>query len=846
MSPSAWRTVRYWSTRTLAGQARSLVGLVVLVALLGGLAMGALAGARRTQSAFPRYLARSHASNLQLYIFDLTHNFDPTAPARLTGLIARQHDVVHVATSPTLFFAPRVASVPAAIAANDVNFIGSAGGAYTTQDRPALVAGRLANPASPNELVASADAARLLGWNVGERVALDAYSVAQVVRSPSYPPTGAVPVARLTPTLVGIVQFANGVAHDDVDRYPAFVLATPALTRAHAGSAGFSSYELTLRHGDADVSLVEREMVSLLPPGTVYAFHVTSIVEGQVERAIRPESIALSVFGGIAALVALLIGAQALRRLASAKRGEVEVLRALGATRASLLVSTVLAPIAAVALGAVLAAGVAVALSPLAPLGAVRVVEPSPGIDADAAVLVLGTTVLVLVLAACAVGFSAALIRAVPRGRARVERKAVLPDASARAGLPVPAVTGLRFALEGRAGGVASPARSLLAASVVAVVVVVATLTFASGLATLESHPALYGWNWSGAIFSRTGSSIPPVVVRELSSEPTVVAAWSGYSFANAQFDGVTVPILLVSLHSRVQPPLLAGHGVDAPNEVVLGAGTLAQLHRHLGGTVTASYGTRRGYPVYVPPTRLRIVGVATMPSIGNSGNLHTSMGLGAELATAIEPPAFRAALHQPDPNLNGPELYAVRFARGTSPTVGFATLARIARDATATMAKDPNGGGATYEAIGAQRPAEIVTYESTGATPAVLALGLAAGAVAALGLALAASVRRRRRDLALLKTLGLTRRQLAATIAWQASVVAVVGVLLGVPLGIALGRWLWVEFAHQIAVVPQPTVPALEVVAVAGAALVLANVVAAVPGRAAARTPAALVLRSE
>jgi hypothetical protein len=238
------------------------------------------------------------------------------------------------------------------------------------------------------------------------------------------------------------------------------------------------------------------------------------------------------------------------------------------------------------------------------------------------------------------------------------------------------------------------------------------------------------------------------------------------------------------------------------------------------------------------------------MPSIGTSGNLHPSMGLGAELATAIEPPAFRAALHQPDPNLNGPAIYAVRFARGTSPTVGFATLARIARDATATMAKDPNGGGNSggnrYVAIGAQRPAEIVTYESTGATPAVLALGLAAGAVVALGLALAASVRRRRRDLALLKTLGLTRRQLAATIAWQASVVAVVGVLLGVPLGVALGRWLWVEFAHQIAVVPEPTVPALQVAAVAGVALVLANVVAAFPGRAAARTPAALVLRSE
>jgi putative ABC transport system permease protein len=59
------------------------------------------------------------------------------------------------------------------------------------------------------------------------------------------------------------------------------------------------------------------------------------------------------------------------------------------------------------------------------------------------------------------------------------------------------------------------------------------------------------------------------------------------------------------------------------------------------------------------------------------------------------------------------------------------------------------------------------------GATPVLLAAGLAAGAVAALGLTLTASVRRRRRDLALLKALGFTRRQLAACVAWQPTVAA-------------------------------------------------------------------------
>ena len=143
-------------------------------------------------------------------------------------------------------------------------------------------------------------------------------------------------------------------------------------------------------------------------------------------------------------------------------------------------------------------------------------------------------------------------------------------------------------------------------------------------------------------------------------------------------------------------------------------------------------------------------------------------------------------------------------------------------------------------------QPVQIVNYRSVGSTPVILAVGLAVGAILALGLTLASSVRRRRRDLAMLKTLGFTRRQLAAVVAWQSTTTALVGVVVGIPLGIIIGRELWTLFARSINAVPDPTVPVSSVLFVGVGTLVFANLVAALPGRSAARTSAALVLRAE
>ena len=97
-----------------------------------------------------------------------------------------------------------------------------------------------------------------------------------------------------------------------------------------------------------------------------------------------------------------------------------------------------------------------------------------------------------------------------------------------------------------------------------------------------------------------------------------------------------------------------------------------------------------------------------------------------------------------------------------------------------------------------------------------------------------------------MLKTLGFDRRQLLATVAWQATTFAAIGLAVGVPLGIAGGRWAWYLFAEQIEVVPEPVTPIPLVLLVIPAAVLLANVVAALPAWSAAQTRAAAVLRTE
>jgi hypothetical protein len=326
------------------------------------------------------------------------------------------------------------------------------------------------------------------------------------------------------------------------------------------------------------------------------------------------------------------------------------------------------------------------------------------------------------------------------------------------------------------------------------------------------------------------------------------VAAFSGVDYTNVEIDGETFPVLFTKTHAKVAAPILSGHAVDAKNQIVLGASTMAQLDKRLGQSVVVTYGSADEAPEVIPPTKMLIVGTATLPAVGYSSFVqeHTSMGTGAIVPYGIEPPALVKSMESPDPNLNGPELVFVRMKSGVSARAGLANMRGVANEANKVFAGDKNATGNGVDVLGVQRPAQIVDYRSAGSTPIILAIGLALGAVLALGLTLGSSVRRRRRDLALLKAFGFTQRQLTAAITWQATVDAVVGILFGIPIGILVGRELWTLFAQSINAVPDATVPVLSVVLVGLGALVFTNMVAVLPSLTARRTPTALVLRAE
>jgi hypothetical protein len=487
------------------------------------------------------------------------------------------------------------------------------------------------------------------------------------------------------------------------------------------------------------------------------------------------------------------------------------VLRALGSSRGQLF-AVALAPGALVAAaGMTLAVPVAYLLSVFTPVGLARRAEITPGLAFDVPVL-LGGGALAAALLTARVAVTAQRVARMPAGQLAGSRSrgSLIARWMARRGSPPAAVSGVRFAFEPGADRSAVPVRSAVLGTVLALAAVIAALVFGASLTHVIRDPLIVGWNWDVAVGNPHSGDISAQTEPKLRADPGI-GGFTATGLGGAVMDGRDVPFVGIRLlRGEVAPPVLAGRLPRGPREIALSGGELQALHRQVGGLITGQ--GPRG------PVPLRIVGqIVLSPEITNE---QLKLGSGAVMTLAGADALSRTRLPV--------NVFLVRLRHPGDP----AAIARLRREFPGVV-------------LPAVPPPEVRELQGVNGLPLILAFLLTLLAVGTIAHTLVTSVHRRRRDLAILKALGFVSRQVRATVAWQATAIAATGLVIGLPLGVAAGRWAWTVLARGFAIEPVPVIPLLVLLAVP-AVLVLANVVAAVPARAAARTQAAVVLRTE
>jgi hypothetical protein len=810
---------------------RSCWRIALAVALIGGLlgavALGALAGARRTDTAYGRYLRSVNASDVLVDV--------PGPLLPVIREIEREPGALSTAAWLGLNGDPVIhGKIDDSFLTDNID--GSLAGEFYRQDKLTVLAGRLPPPSATDDVVLTPSMAGTFHLAVGDHMTWEFYRNVVV----NGVPTGASrPAGRVTFLVAAVADMAPALA-DQYDNVAAAVLPPAATARYLDEEFTFGWVAIRLRGGDAGIPALERRLASLAASLTArYKVPVSltirrmDVVKNEAQQAIEPQAIALAMLGGLAALAMLVLVAQGLAQLLSRSAADAPTLRAMGASRADAAAAAGAPGAAAVLVAVFLSVGGAIGLSPLAPVGPVRRYDPVRGVQADWLVLGAGGAALLVLLTAL---LALLAWRAVRRQRQlRTVRPAVLVTAASRTGLPVAAVAGIRHALE-RGSGLRAPVRATLTGSVVAVTAVVAALVFGASLTGLVTHPSRYGWNWTLLIQADGGwTSWPPGAIDRLVSNQPGVTGWSEFGFGQLVIRGTEVPVMGLLRHPggrAVEPPTISGHPLTGPGQIELGTVTMRQLGLSIGDGVRIGTGSHR--------RQLTIVGTVTLPSFGAGLTDHVSLGHGAMMEEgtllAVQGLPPESAASGTTASTSYPAAAAIDVSSGADTR---ALAARI-------IAADLGGGpGDTYQ-LGPQLGAPVVNASQMGSQPLGLAIGVAAAAVLALGLAILGSVRRRRRDLALLKALGLRPRQVRAVIAWQSSTILVIAAIVGVPLGVAGGRWAWSSFASAIGVVPYTAVPSVSLVAGVAALFVAGNLLASGPAVIAARIPPAATLRAE
>ena len=324
---------RYRLRATFRHRWSSYVSLVVLVGLIGGLGLGSLAAARRTQSSFSTFLASTNPSDLTVSVYSGgVSSANPDYDPALTAAIARLPGVRHVAPGFELTGAPLMSDgSPRLRVTGEAYPVASVNGLLFTQDRVTVTTGRMASPDRPDEIVMAPLVAKQFGFHVGQVIPYGFYSAAQQ-SLPGFGTRAVPPALRANLKLVGLGSLSSEIVEDDVDTLPTLIPLSPAFARevlARKGEqfSGALVFGIQTTGGAATVSTVQREVAALIPPGVISTDHALAPVAAKADRSLKPISIALGVFGAIALLAALLIATQLIARRFRAEGGDLQILR---------------------------------------------------------------------------------------------------------------------------------------------------------------------------------------------------------------------------------------------------------------------------------------------------------------------------------------------------------------------------------------------------------------------------------------------------------------------------------------------------------------------------------------
>jgi ABC-type lipoprotein release transport system permease subunit len=782
---------------------RSVVALTLLVGAVGAIVLATAAGARRSESALPRFNAYSRSSDVEISI-GIPTTSQLAAFRRSPGVAAFAY--LYAYSLQIKGYENLAIAAPADSAMGNV------------VDRVRLIKGRLADPKAPDEVTIGERLAAQTHLGLGSHLDAESFTQAQIDKAIAGGDFGAPAGPRVRLRVVGIVRrpLDLGVREES----GGVALLTVGFGKQYEGRIGRFSDVLRVKTdaGTADVPRVIANARKLWGKSPTFGVQPLGIETQGANSAINVLTAALWIFAGVTALAGTVAIGIVLTRDIARSSVEQSTLRSLGVTRGQRGVASGARALIVAGGGALLAGTGAVLASPRFPLGVARRADPDVGLHADWVVLAIGVVLVAVVVLSVAFVAAWRATRVLTSDRLTRSRPFTAPmvDAAARAGMPPTATNGLRMALHTGRGESAVPVRSAFAGAVAGIAGITAVFVFAASLGHVESTPKLYGWTFDLKTEVGTKSGVPCADRDDhgLADAPGV-AAISIACTQSVEVDGHPVSALAMqSLRGAISPEVVAGRAPRGASEIALGSVTLDAANKKIGDTVRveAQGGDRR----------YRIVGRVVLPTLSSESLQPLADGASftvAGLAPILDPGEFETH-------------FLLVKARSR------ADIGALERQARAIPRAKSTGTPSV--------PVEVDRLRQINWFPAILAILLTTLALVAVGHALVTSVRRRRRELALLKTIGFGRRQVGATVAWQATTLAFVGLAVGIPIGLLLGRSVWQLVADSLGVETVSTIPTLGLIATIVGAFALVNLIAFFPGRSAARTRPAVALRSE